>query len=66
MMNKTEYKKIDERLFFAVSKSGLRVNVIPKKGFNSFYAVFAADYGGAKRKFTIGKETFDTPAGVAH
>lgn len=66
MMNNTEYKKIDERIYYGVSKSGLRVNVIPKKGFNGFYAVFAADYGGAMRKFTVGKESFDTPAGVAH
>ena len=66
MMNKDEYKKIDERIYFATSKSGLRVNVIPKKGFMSFYAVFAADYGGAQRKFAVGKESFDTPAGVAH
>ena len=65
-MNKDEYRKIDERIYFAESKSGLRVNVIPKKGFNSFYAVFAADYGGAQRKFTVGNDSFDTPAGVAH
>ncbi len=66
MMNKTEYKKIDERLYSGVSKSGLRVNVIPKKGFNGYYAVFATNYGGAKRRFAIGGESFDTPAGVAH
>lgn len=66
MMNKDEYRKIDERVYFATSTSGLRVNVIPKKGFNSFYAVFATDYGGAQRKFTVGNDSFDTPAGVAH
>ena len=63
---KTEYKKIDECIYSSVLLNGLKVTVIPKKGFNSFYAVLAVDYGGAKQKFRLDGKAMSTPAGVAH
>ena len=63
---KTEYKKIDECIYSSVLLNGLKVTVIPKKDFNSFYAVLAVDYGGAKCKFRLDGKTVTTPAGVAH
>ena len=60
------YPGIGETLFSATLPNGLRLRVIPKAGFNSFYAVFATDYGGAHRRFSLDGRTVDTPAGVAH
>lgn len=65
-MQKTEYKNIGETLYACTLPNGLRVRVLPKAGFNSFYAVFATNYGGAHRAFTLDGQHIDTPAGVAH
>lgn len=65
-MGITEYKNIGETLFSATLANGLRVRVVPKPGFNSFYAVLAANYGGAHRRFELDGAHVDTPAGVAH
>lgn len=65
-MQKTEYKNIGETLYACTLPNGLRVRVLPKPGFNSFYAVFATNYGGAHRAFTLDGRHIDTPAGVAH
>ncbi len=65
-MQKTEYKNIGETLYACTLPNGLRVRVLPKPGFNSFYAVFATNYGGAHRAFTLDGQHIDTPAGVAH
>jgi len=65
-MRKTEYPRLGETLYSAVLPNGLTLHVLPKPGFRSFYAVFAADYGGAHRRFTLEGRTMDTPAGVAH
>ena len=66
MMNKHEYKNIGEVLYSATLPNGLRLSVVPKPGFNSFYAVFAANYGGAHRCFELDGQKISTPAGVAH
>ena len=65
-MQKTEYKNIGETLYACTLPNGLRVRVLPKPGFNSLYAVFATNYGGAHRAFTLDGQHIDTPAGVAH
>ena len=61
-----EYSAIGERLHSAVLPNGLRLKVVEKPDFNTCYAVFATDYGGAHRRFTLDGEEKDTPAGVAH
>ena len=65
-MKRLDYPNIAERLYTAVLPNGLRVQVVPKPGFSSFYAVFATNYGGAHRRFEIDGRHVDTPAGVAH
>ena len=65
-MKKTEYSDIGETLYSAKLANGLEVRVIPKKEFSTCYAAFAADYGGACRRFAVDGKTVDTPAGVAH
>ena len=65
-MNKTVYDNIGETLYAGVLPNGLAVRVIPKPGYARRFALFAADYGGADRRFTLDGELRDTPAGVAH
>ena len=65
MRSKT-YPGLGETLYSSVLPNGLTLHVIPKPGFRSFYAVFAANYGGAHRRFTLEGRALDTPAGVAH
>lgn len=66
MMQKTEYNDIGETLYSAVLPNGLELRVVPKPGFATCYAAFAANYGGAHRRFVLDGEPMDTPAGVAH
>ena len=65
-MQRIDYPGTGDVLYSGTAKNGLRVRVLPKKGFSGFYAVFATDYGGTYRKFTLDGVTHDTPAGVAH
>ena len=66
MMQKIEYKNIGETVYEGILDNGLRIKVIPKPGFSSFYAVYGTNYGGAMRNFEVDGEKTHTPAGVAH
>ena len=65
-IQKTDYPKLGETLCSAVLPNGLRLRIVPKRGFSTSCAVFAANYGGAHRRFAVDGKTIDTPAGVAH
>ena len=65
-MRRRNFEHIGELLYEERLPNGLRLCVVPKKGFRSSYALFAADYGGAHRRFTLDGRLIDTPAGVAH
>jgi len=65
-MTKTEYRGIGETLYTEILPNGLPVCVIPKPDYRKTFAVFATDYGGADRRFTLAGEPKNTPAGVAH
>lgn len=65
-MQKNNYPNIGETLYSATLPNGLRLRVIPKKGFSTRYAVFGTNYGGAHRRFEADGRVIDTPAGVAH
>ncbi len=65
-MQKLEFPGTGDVLYAATASNGLRVRVLPRQGFSGFYAVFATDYGGTYRRFTVNGEQKDTPAGVAH
>lgn len=55
-----------EHVWAATLPNGLRVRVLCKPDFQHSYAVLAACYGGADRRFRVGDTWTDTPAGVAH
>jgi len=65
-IQKHDYPGIGETLYSAVLDNGLEVRVVPKKDFSTCYAAFAANYGGACRRFRVDGQMRDTPSGVAH
>ena len=65
-MTKREYPAVGETLYESVLPNGLTVRVVPKPGYRRTSAVFAVNYGGADRRFTLDGSAVDTPAGVAH
>ncbi len=60
------YPEIGEILHEFVHTSGLRVYVLPKKGFGKSYAIFAADFGSVNSSFTADGVKIRVPDGVAH
>lgn len=65
MQTKT-YDKLSETLITEKLPNGLTVNIVPRPDFSKSYAMFATNYGGADRRFRLGGQWIDTPAGVAH
>lgn len=65
-MNKLEYPALRETVYEDTLPNGLKVIVAKKPGFQRSYAMFAARYGGADRRFRYNGQWIDTPAGVAH
>ena len=65
-MTTKAYPRLGETLYTTTLPNGLTIHVVPKPGFCSYYAVLAANYGGDHRRFSLGGEMIDTPAGVAH
>lgn len=60
------YHSVNETLYTETLSNGLIVRVVPKPNYNTTFAVFATDYGGADRRFSVGDQWHDTPAGIAH
>ena len=65
-MNRTDYARLGETVYSEVLPNGLRVCVIPKRGFARKYAFFAANYGAVHTAFTLDGRLHTTPDGVAH
>ena len=65
-MTLTEYPEIKEQVYKEELPNGLTIFVIPKREYHKRFAMFAADYGGADRRFRLGGDWIDTPEGVAH
>ena len=66
IMTENRYDNIGEILYTGELPNGLKIMVVPKPGFSSFYAVFGTNYGGAMRNFCLDGRDIKTPAGVAH
>lgn len=65
-MKETHYPKLEERIFRQTCDNGLRLFVVPKRGFAKNYAFFATNYGSMDMRFCLNGEWKETPAGVAH
>lgn len=61
-------KQLEETLWYHTHSSGLKIYVLPRKGYSKSYAVFATKYGSADADFInphTGKQ-INVPDGVAH
>ena len=65
---KNHSEKLNETLYSGVHKSGLRVYVMPKKGYSKSYAIIGTHFGSIDNKFIAPGETVPTilPDGIAH
>ena len=70
MLNLKEVKseRLGESYYVLNHKSGLTVNIYPKRGHNSTYAIFGTKFGSinTKFKFTEKNEVVTVPDGIAH
>ncbi len=64
----TENKAINEKVMYGVHKSGLRVYIIPKKGFCKYYAIYGTEYGSLDDVLMVPGEDKEIrlPDGIAH
>ena len=65
---KFENIKTNECVLSGVHKSGLRVYIVPKKGFSKYYAIYGTDFGSCTREFKAEGDSEKTvlPDGIAH
>lgn len=63
-----ENKSINEKILCGVHQSGLKIYIIPKKGFSKYYAIYGTDYGSCDIEFIAQGESEKTtlPNGIAH
>lgn len=62
----TEDKFIEETLYTATHESGVKIYIMPKKGYNKCHAMFATRYGSLESRFEKDGEIIDIPDGTAH
>ena len=67
-MRENYYEQIDERVFEAELNNGLKLFIIPKKGFQKTFVTYTTKFGSLDNQFKPhGSDTFVTvPDGVAH
>lgn len=65
-MQSERYGRVGEELFSGRLPNGLELRVLCKPDYQRSFAVFATNYGGGDRRFRLGADWIDTPAGVAH
>ncbi len=67
-MNEKYYKQIDEKVYEAELNNGLKLFIIPKKGFQKTVVTYTTQFGSLDNKFKPhGSDTYVTvPDGVAH
>ena len=66
-MNKKHYERLQETLYSEILPNGLRVFILPKKGFKKSYATFTANYGSVDNHFQVEDQApIRVPDGIAH
>ncbi|MEB7787696.1 insulinase family protein [Staphylococcus equorum] len=67
-MNEKYYKQIDEKVYEAELNNGLKLFIIPKKGFQKTFVTYTTQFGSLDNKFKPhGSDTYvKVPDGVAH
>lgn len=66
--SKRYIKSLDETMYVGTHSTGLRVYVIPKRGYSKTYAIYGTQFGSVNNTFVPLGETSDitVPDGVAH
>ncbi len=67
-MEKRFDKRTGECLYYKKHESGLDIYIMPKKGYNSSYAIFGTKYGSVDSEFIVPGDSEPTkvPDGIAH
>ena len=65
-MQRFDYHALDETAYRETLPNGLRLTVVPQKGFAKKLAYFATDFGSIHTAFRLGGQEYTVPAGVAH
>lgn len=65
-MQRFDYPALDETAYRETLPNGLRLTVVPQKGFAKKLAYFATDFGSIHTAFRLGGQEYTVPAGVAH
>ncbi|MDR4315520.1 M16 family peptidase [Niallia circulans] len=67
-MEKIEFAQLQEELYYEKLANGLKVYILPKKGFNKTFCTFTTNYGSVDNTFIPleGSEFTQVPDGIAH
>ncbi len=65
-MNERIFPNLSERIYEDTLPNGLRIKVVPKRGFARSYAFFATNYGSMDTRFRLDGKPYVSPDGVAH
>jgi predicted Zn-dependent peptidase len=67
-LKKTKSIMLKEQILSGVHKSGLRVFIVPKKGFCKYYAIYGTEYGSIDTELRVPgtDEVIKLPDGIAH
>ena len=65
-MTRKQYPELDETLYRETLENGLKVLVVPRKGFTKKLAYFVTDFGSIHTDFRLDGKEYHAPAGVAH
>ena len=65
-MKRLDYPQLDEVLYTDTLENGLKVLVVPRKGFSKRLAYFVTDFGAIHTRFSLDGQDYTVPAGVAH
>lgn len=65
-MNERIFPGLGEKIYEDTLPNGLRIKIVPKRGFARSYAFFATDYGSMDTRFRLDGKDYVSPDGVAH
>ncbi|WP_400247324.1 M16 family metallopeptidase [Niallia sp. JL1B1071] len=67
-MEKIEFAQLQEELYYEKLVNGLKVYILPKKGFNKTFCTFTTNYGSVDNTFVPldGSDFTQVPDGIAH
>lgn len=65
-MEPITYSRLGETVYRRTLPNGLRVTVVPRRGFTRKLAYFVTDYGSIHTEFSLDGKDYSSPAGVAH